>query len=73
MGKHRPTVREIIIARATLAGYGEVPKLSKKTGITKSTFYRKLNEGGWTLGEISAIDKVVHFTDDDIKILFGRA
>lgn len=65
MGKvHQPTATEIIVARATLAGY-EPPELMRKAGMKKSTFYRRLSQNDWTLEEVFRIDRCIHLTGED--------
>ena len=62
---HTPTPAEIILSRATLAGY-EAPELLRKTGMKRSTFYRRLSRNDWTLAEMLNIDRYIHFTADDM-------
>ena len=64
MKKHVPTPAEIILSRATLAGY-EAPELMRKTGLKRSTFYRRLSRNDWTLSEMLNIDRYIHLTEED--------
>lgn len=58
--------KDIIKGRARLKGLG-IQDLARKTGIPESTLYRKLNfPGGINLTELSIIDEVVEFTDEEI-------
>lgn len=59
----------IILGRAKMRGLS-VADLSRKVGIPQSTLYRKLKiPGGLNLSELSVIDSVVHFTDEEILYL----
>ena len=61
---HMPSPSEIILSRATLAGY-EAPELLRKTGMKRSTFYRRLSRNDWTLLELLRIDRYIHLTGED--------
>lgn len=61
---HMPSPAEIILSRATLAGY-EAPELLRKTGMKRSTFYRRLSRNDWTLSELLQIDRYIHMTEED--------
>lgn len=61
---HTPSPAEIILSRATLAGY-EPPDLMRMTGMKKSTFYRRLSRNDWTLSELLRIDRYIHLTGED--------
>ena len=64
MRTHTSTPAEIILSRATLAGY-EAPELLRKTGMKRSTFYRRLSRNDWTLSELLQIDRYIHMTGED--------
>ena len=58
--------KDIIKGRARLKGLG-IPDLARRVGIPESTLYRKLNfPGGINLTELSIIDEIVEFTDEEI-------
>lgn len=59
----------IIKGRAAMNGI-DVNRISKKTGIPASTLYKRLRSPGRiTLDEFEAIDRVVHFTDEEVLML----
>ena len=61
---HTPSPAEIILSRATLAGYAP-PELMRKAGTKKSTFYRRLSQNAWPLEEVLRIDRCIHLTGED--------
>ena len=57
---------DLIKGKARIAGL-TVTDLAKRTGISVSTLYRKLNHpGDITLGELELIDELVRFSDDEV-------
>lgn len=65
-GRKTDRRKDIIKGRARLKGLG-IQDLARKTGIPESTLYRKLKfPGRINLEELSIIDEVVEFTDEEI-------
>ena len=73
MRTHKATVSEIVMSCAIRAGYGTVAKLSSRTGINYRTLCNRFNKGGWSLQELHAIHRYVHFSTADMaEILEGE-
>ncbi len=49
-----------------------VEEVSKKIGIDKATFYRKMAQGGgsFTVREVDTIAKELHMTKDEVNSIF---
>lgn len=57
---------DLIKGKARIAGL-TVTDLAKRTGISVSTLYRKLNHpGDISLGELELIDELVRFSDEEV-------
>ena len=61
------------MSQAWLAGIHSVPELAQRTGIPRSTIYRRLEDGTWSLAELRALDRAVQFDDEaKIEIMEGK-
>jgi uncharacterized protein (DUF2384 family) len=60
---HQPTTGDIILSQAQLNGMKK-SDLIRRTGISKTTFNRRIRTDTWTVPEIRAIDRLVHFTPE---------
>ena len=67
MRKHETTFGETVKARCLLAGM-TVAQLSVKTGISKTTFTRRFQDGSWSRRELQQMDRFLHFTPEDLQI-----
>lgn len=68
------TKREKVIKMAAQRNDLTMPMLAAKSGIGERTFYNRLKEPGRiTLDELHWIDNKLHFTDEEILCLIGRA
>lgn len=57
---------DLIKGKARITGL-TVTDLAKRTGISVSTLYRKLNHpGDITLGELELMDELVRFSDEEV-------
>lgn len=57
---------DLIKGKALIDGL-TVTDLAKRTGLSVSTLYRKLNHpGDITLGELELIDQIVNFSDEEV-------
>lgn len=65
-GRAKDKRANIIKGRAQMKGLS-VSDLARKTGLSTSTLYRKLNfPGGINLTELEIIDELVEFSDEEI-------
>ena len=69
---HRQTMPEIIRTRISETRYHTVPVFCAETGFKQSTFYDRLNKGGWKIEELQFLDRYLHFTEDDTDVFYGR-
>ncbi len=69
MNKHSATFADAIRARTALAGLG-TGDLVRKTKIPASTYRKRMRDGTWTRSELVALNRVIHFEADDMKLFF---
>ena len=67
-----PKISDIVIGRARISGF-DPSRIAKRSGISLSTFYRRIrNPEYFTLGELYSIDKLIHFSDEEILFMVRR-
>lgn len=65
-------ISDIIVGRARISGFDTV-RLAKKSGIALSTMYRRLKSPeNFTLSELYFLDRIVHFSDEEILFFVRR-
>ena len=67
-----PKISDIVIGRARISGF-DIGRLSKRSGIALSTLYRRLKSPeNFTLSELYFLDRIVHFSDEEILFFVRR-
>ena len=67
-----PKISDIVIGRARISGF-DIGRLSKRSGIAFSTLYRRLRQPeNFTLRELYSINKLIHFSDEEILYFIRR-
>ena len=67
-----PRISDIIVGRARISGFDTV-RLAQKSGIALSTMYRRLKSPeNFTLSELYFLDRLVHFSDEEILFFVRR-
>jgi len=62
----------LIRGRTAAMGF-TIPELAKRTGMNKMTLYNRLKDpGSFRIREISALDRQIHMTDEEIIALVRR-
>jgi lambda repressor-like predicted transcriptional regulator len=65
-GRKTDNRKDIIVGRARMKGLS-VTELAKRTGISVSTLYRKLNHpGDISIGELELMDELIGFSDEEV-------
>lgn len=65
-------ISDIIVGRARISGFDTI-SLSKKSGIALNTLYRRLRQPeNFTLSELYFIDRLIHFSDEEILFFVRR-
>ena len=72
MNKHTVTFSDVVRSRTALAGLG-VADLVRKTKIPASTYRKHMADGKGTREQLTALHRVIHFDEADMKVyLEGR-
>lgn len=60
-----------IVKKKTRKVPGKITTVAKAAGMSRSTFYEKLQSGDFTVAQLKGMDSVLHFTDEE-KLLAWR-
>lgn len=67
MRKHETTFSEVVQMRVIENGMN-LKDLEKKTGITHSTFSRRMKYSDWRRQEMQLLNRFIHFKENDLLI-----